>query len=191
MTDSRNEDVKILTALKLGNEDAFEFIFRKYNARIYNFALATLYNKSLAEDVTQNVFLSLWEHKRDIIPERNFSSYLFTIAKNLIYRETEKMLLTFKYENYLKNHFNEDDYSSEEKIDAGSLEELIIQLIQKLPETRKKIFLLHFNENLKNKEIAAKLSISEENVETQLKRSLDYIRKQIKNHIAVIALLYV
>jgi RNA polymerase sigma-70 factor (ECF subfamily) len=191
MSDSQNEDVKILTALRLGNEDAFEFIFRKYNARIYNFALATLYNKSLAEDVTQNVFLSLWEHKRDIIPERNFSSYLFTIAKNLIYRETEKMLLTFKYENYLKNHFNEDDYSSEEKIDAGSLEELIIQLIEKLPETRKKIFLLHFNENLKNKEIAAELSISEENVETQLKRSLDYIRKQIKNHIAGIALLYV
>jgi RNA polymerase sigma-70 factor (ECF subfamily) len=138
----------------------------------------------LAEDVTQNVFLSVWEHKADIMPERNFSSYLFAIAKNLIYRETEKIILAFKYEDYVKNHFAEEDYSSEEKIDADSLTELILQLIEKLPEARRKVFLLHFNGNLKNKEIAAELSISEKNVETQLKRSLDYLRKQLKNHVA-------
>jgi RNA polymerase sigma-70 factor (ECF subfamily) len=100
------------------------------------------------------------------------------------------MMLTVKYENHLKSHFTEEDYSSEEKIDADSLEELIIQLIEKLPEARKKVFLLHFKENLKNKEIASKLSISEENVEIQLKRSFDYIRKHLNNYMALMALLY-
>ncbi|MDR2087064.1 MAG: RNA polymerase sigma-70 factor [Dysgonamonadaceae bacterium] len=190
MSNSETSDVKILNALRLGNKDAFEVIFRKYNARIYNFALATLYEKNLAEDITQNVFLSVWEHRKNIIPEKNFSAYLFTVAKNLIYRETEKMLLTFKYESHFKSQFNELDYSSEEKIDADSLTGLILQLIEKLPEARKKVFLLHFNENLKNREIATKLSISEENVETQLKRSLDFIRKQLKNHINIMTWFY-
>ncbi|MDR0700653.1 MAG: RNA polymerase sigma-70 factor [Tannerella sp.] len=191
MSNSSNSDVEILNALKLGNKDAFELIFKKYHAKIYNFAWASLYDKSLVEDITQSVFLSVWEHKKDIIPGKNFSSWLFTIAKNLIYRETEKMMLTVKYENHLKSHFNEEDYSSEEKIDADSLEELIMQLIEKLPEARKKVFLLHFKENLKNTEIAAKLSISEENVEMQLKRSFNYIRKHLANYLSLMALLCV
>jgi RNA polymerase sigma-70 factor (ECF subfamily) len=191
MSNSSNSDVEILNALKLGNKDAFELIFKEYHAKIYNFVWATLYDKSLAEDITQNVFLSVWEHKKDIIPGKNFSSWLFTIAKNLIYRETERTMLVFRYENHLKNHFNEEDYSAEEEIDAGSLEELIMQLIEKLPEARKKVFLLHFRENLKNTEIAAKLSISEENVEMQLKRSFSYIRKHLANYLSLMALLYV
>jgi RNA polymerase sigma-70 factor (ECF subfamily) len=180
-------DVNLLNALKQGDENAFEVVFRRCYAKIYRFALATLYNKSSAEDITQNVFLSLWEHRKDIIPEKNFSAYLFTIAKNLVYRETEKMLLTFRYETHVKSHFCEEDYSSEEKIDAGSLEGLIIRLIEKLPEARRRIFLLRFTEDLINKDIAAKLSISEENVEKQVKRSLDYLRKYLKNYIAVMA----
>jgi RNA polymerase sigma-70 factor (ECF subfamily) len=190
MEGSYEIDVNILNALKQGNKNAFEVIFRKYNAKIYQFALATLYDKSLAEDIAQNVFLSVWEHRNDIIPEKKFSAYLFTIAKNLVYRETEKMLLAFRYETHIKSHLCEEDYSSEEKIDAGSLEELIVQMIEKLPEARRKIFLLHFKDDLSNKDIATRLSISEENVEMQVRRSLDYIRKHLKNYISVIALFY-
>jgi RNA polymerase sigma-70 factor (ECF subfamily) len=74
MSNSGNDDVEILNALKLGNKTAFELIFKEYHAKIYNFVLATLYDKSLVEDITQNVFLLVWEHKKDIIPEGNFSS---------------------------------------------------------------------------------------------------------------------
>ncbi|MDR1121166.1 MAG: hypothetical protein LBM08_09640, partial [Dysgonamonadaceae bacterium] len=71
-------DTQMLYLLKQGNESAFEAIFRKYNAKIYHFALNTLFDKSLAEDITQNVFLSLWEHRQDIIPQKNFQAYLYT-----------------------------------------------------------------------------------------------------------------
>jgi RNA polymerase sigma-70 factor (ECF subfamily) len=100
------------------------------------------------------------------------------------------MLMNFRYEEYLKTHFCKEDYQTEEKTDANSLEELIIQLIKKLPEARKKVFILHFTKDLSNKEIAATLSISEKNVEMQIRRSLDYIRRNLKNYIAAIALLY-
>jgi len=54
----------------------------------------------------------------------------------------------------------------------------------------RKIFLLHFTEDLSNKEIAKRLSVSEENVEMQVRRSLDYLRKHLKKYIASVALLY-
>ena len=184
-------DSKMLHRLKTGDEDAFEYIFRKYNGKIYHFAEATLYDKSLAEDITQNVFLSIWERRRDIDPEKNFQAYLYTIAKNRVYRETEKKLLAFRYREYIhKAQPDEEDSSTEETIHVRSLEERILRLVDKLPEARKKIFLLHFTEDLSNKEIAKKLSISEENVEMQMKRSLDYLRRHLKEYIALAALFY-
>jgi len=116
---------------------------------------------------------------------KNFQSYLFTIAKNAVYRETEKRILAYRYEEYIKKERPTDaDFSTEETIDADLLEETILRLIDKLPEARRKIFLLHFVEKLSNREIAEKLSISEENVEMQVRRSRDYLRKYLKEYIA-------
>lgn len=176
-----NIDFIMLHRLKAGDAGAFNFIFRKYKGKIYHFVLATLYEKNLAEDVTQNVFLSLWEHRQNIVPEKNFQAYLYTIAKNFVYRETEKWILASGYEEQIKKlHPGEEDFSTEETINANLLEETIIRLINKLPEARRKIFLLHFREDLSNKEIAKRLSISEENVEMQIRRSRDYLRKHLK-----------
>jgi len=181
---------EMLRRLKTNDRNAFEYIFRKYNGKIYHFAQATLYDKSLAEDITQNVFLAVWEHRKEIVPEKNFQAYLYTIARNLVYRETEKRLLAFRHKEEVNNgYFNEEDFSTEKIIDARSLEEMIFQLVDKLPEARRKIFLLHFTNDLSNKEIATRLSISEENVEMQVRRSLDYLRKQLKKHIAFVALI--
>ena len=183
-------DSEMLRRLNTGDGDAFEYIFRKYNGKIYHFALATLYDKTVAEDVTQNVFLSVWEHRKNIIPEENFQAYLYTIAKNLVYRETEKMILAFRYENYInKEYTDEEDFSTEKTIDANSLEEMIFRLVDRLPQARKKIFLLRFADDLSNKEIAQRLSISEKNVEMQMRRSLNYLQQRLKKYIALTAFL--
>jgi len=188
---SNSIDSETLHRLKSGDVDAFEDIFRKYNGKVYHFALATLYDKSLAEDITQNVFISIWEHRQDITSEKNFQAYLYTIAKNMVYRETEKMILAFRYQDYVTQLLlDEKDFSTEETIDAHSLEEVILRLIDKLPEARRKIFLLHFTEDLSNKEIAKRLSISEKNVEMQVRRSLNYLQRHLKEYIALAALIY-
>jgi len=179
---ANNIDSKTLQRLKAGDVDAFESIFRTYNGKIYHFVMATLFDKSLAEDITQSVFLSLWEHRQEINPEKNFQAYLYTIAKNRVYRETEKKVLASSYEEHIKKlRPNDEDFSTEETIDANLLEEAILRLISKLPEARRKIFLLHFAEDLSNKEIAKRFSISEENVEMQIRRSRDYLRERLKN----------
>ncbi|MDR0572913.1 MAG: RNA polymerase sigma-70 factor [Tannerella sp.] len=181
-------DITTLRLLKRGDEKAFEAIFRKCYAKIYHFVLNTLFDTMMAEDITQNVFLSIWEHREDIIPEKDFSAYLYRIAKNLVFRETEKIALSFRYENHFRQmHPDEEDFSTQETIDAHILEEIIYQLIDRLPEARKRIFLMHFKEELSNKEIAEKLSISVKNVEIQVSRSLNYIRKHLKSSSALLA----
>ena len=181
-----NIDIQTLNRLKQGEEKAFETVFKKYNAKVYNFVLSTLYNKNLAEDITQAIFLSVWEHRKNIDSQKNFESYLFKISRNMVYRQTEKMLLAYRYEEHIKMNASEEDFSLEENIEANSLEELIMELINKLPEARRKIFLLSLKGELSNREIAEQLSISEKTVETQIRRSLEYVRKKLKTHITMV-----
>jgi RNA polymerase sigma-70 factor (ECF subfamily) len=170
-----------LCLLKQGDEKAFEAVFRKYYAKIYYFVSNTLFDKMPAEDITQNVFLAVWEHRKNIIPEKDFSAYLYTIAKNLVFRETEKMLLSVRYENHIRQTRRDESYLfTPEIIDAYILEETVLRLVARLPKARKQIFLLHFEKKLSNREIAEKLSISVKNVEMQVRRSLNYIRKHLK-----------
>ena len=77
----------------------------------------------------------------------------------------------------------------EEKIDADSLRLYIDNLIEQLPLSRKEIFKLSRREHLSNKEIAARLSISEKTVETQLYRSLRFLKEKLSNdHLLAILL---
>jgi RNA polymerase sigma-70 factor (family 1) len=170
----------ILYRLIKGDTKAFEVIFLKYNAKVYNFIKSILYEKAQVQDLTQNVFLSVWENRKSIDPTKNFPAYIFTIAQNLVYRQTEKLLLAHRYEEHLQKDLSRTHISIEEEIEYQSLERLILELIEKLPPSRKEIFLLSRMQGLSNKEIAHKLAISEKTVENQISRSIQFLKKCLK-----------
>ena len=183
-------DNELLSCLSKGDPDAFEEIFCKYNAKVYNFILSTLFDKALAKDLTQNVFLSVWEHRESIDSTKNFAAYIYTIAKNMVYRQTEKMVLAHRYEEYVHKFQSSLENSVEEYINYQYVEELITELIKQLPPSRREIFLLSRQHGLTNKEIAQKLSISEKTVETQITRSIHFLKKHIKPNLNIAGILF-
>lgn len=98
-------DGNLLIDLKNGDEKAFETLFWEYNQHVYHFVYSLLYDKSMAADLTQNVFLKIWEKHETIDPEQNFDAYLFTIARNLVYKETENRLLSEKLTESLNDSY--------------------------------------------------------------------------------------
>lgn len=174
-------DKDVIVNLKNGNEEAFEALFWEYNTHIYHFVYSLLYDKSMAEDLTQNVFLKIWERREHIDVEQSFDSYLFTIARHLVYKETEKRLLSESLTEALQKQLSDGDTLMEDKIDAESLREYIDSLIEELPPARREIFRLSRKEHLSYKEIALRLSISEKTVDTQLNRALRYMRERLSS----------
>lgn len=186
-------DEDVLFRLKQGDESAFESIYWKYNSWVFNFIHSLLFDKSLAEDLTQTVFLKIWEKRESIDPELGFDSYLFAIARNLVYKETENRLQSELLSDTLKEHSANHDSLTEENIDADSLREYINNLIEKLPPSRRQIFQLSRHAHLSNKEIASRLSISEKTVETQLYRALRFLKQKLSEdpHLAILLLVLV
>lgn len=184
-------DAVVLKRLKEGDETAFESIYWKYNSHVFNFINSLLYDRILSEDITQSVFMKIWERRESIDLDKGFDAYLFTIARNMVYKETENRLLSESAFHALSQQQSDEDFLMEEKLDADSLRLYIDSLIEQLPLSRKKIFELSRKENLSNKEIAARLSISEKTVETQLYRSLRFLKQKLSDDHLLAILLFV
>lgn len=186
-------DAEVLLRLKEGDESAFDAVYWKYSSWVFNFIHSLLYDKSLAEDLTQTVFLKIWEKRATIDPELLFDSYLFAIARNLVYKETENRLRAEQLATSLQRIPFETDSLTEDNIDADSLRAYIDDLIEQLPPSRKHIFQLSRRQHLSNKEIASQLSISEKTVESQLYRALGFLKQKLSedSNLAILILLLI
>ena len=190
MEKNKQVDKEILIRLRKGDYAAFEELYWIYNRRLYNFVLSVLFDKSLAEDITQTCFLKIWENRKNIDEKKGFTSYLHTIAKNLVYRETERELLKSRFLSVLQERQQTPDDTTQETIDARLLQEHINELIEKLPPARKEVFIMSKLQGLSNKEIAEKLSVSEKTIETQVYRSIQFLKEHFKDYFILIGLLF-
>ena len=177
------DDRLLLQQIKEGNKRAFEIIYLKYSAKLYNFVTSILHDKTIAEDITQTCFLKIWEKRANIDIEKSFSSYLFTIARNDVYKEAERLVQASKYFEHIQTSTNEFDEDTINKINALFLESYIDKLIEKLPPARREIFILNRKHHLTNKEIAEKLNLSEKSVEVQIYRSLRFLKEHLKHYL--------
>jgi RNA polymerase sigma-70 factor (ECF subfamily) len=172
-------DRQLLQLLRLGDESAFEAVYWKYSAWVYNFFNVLLYDKSLAEDLTQNVFLKIWEKRETLNPDEHFEAYLFTIARHLAYRVTGDYPPTESLTASVHDRPENADISTEQEIETASLREYIDSLVEQLPPARREIYRLSRIHHLSNREIAERLSLSVKTVETQLYRSLQFLKTKL------------
>jgi len=177
MREKIEDDVALVKSLSKGNVLAFNTLFRKYSNRLYYFAFGYLKSEVESEEVVQEVFTKIWEKRSEIKQELSFKSYLFTIAFNII----RKHFRTKAYlSEYLKSGISSDqDMQTSEKITFNSLRSYISELIDKMPERRKEIFLKSRFEGLSIKEIAEELKISHKTVENHLTSALKFIRTNL------------
>ncbi len=172
-------DKALVKALQKGDVKAFNELYYKYHKKIFAFSLKFLKNKADAEDLIQKIFVIIWEKKENLNPEKSFNNYLFIIARNEIYDLLKKKALT----EYYNDQIISDTEHKEEDIETKKLVEVMYSLIEKMPERRRQIFLMNRDMGLTYKQIAKKLGITENTVDTQIRNSLNYLRKELPKYI--------
>jgi RNA polymerase sigma-70 factor (family 1) len=175
------DDKLIIKNLKEGDVLSFDNIFKKYNKKVYFFALSYIKNKEEAEDVVQEVFLNLWRYRDQINEYTVFSKYLFKITYNSTCKKFRKQASDKKHEEELMQNFIFEDNSTNLDIEYNNLLETANSFIEKMPSRQKNIFLLSINEQLTNEQIAQQLNISKKTVENYLAKAKTSLKKSLSN----------
>ena len=171
---------ELLEKLRAGDPFAFEVLFYKYRGKIKGFASRIVPTQIDPEEIVQEVFVRVWLKKETIEPNKNFQSFLFSMAKNLV---LDHLKSAVNRKLYLVGEHFQHDIITEEDVEITSwveAEEKMTILIQQIPERRREIFCLSRFEGLTYKQIAEKLNISENTVDSQIRNALTFLRKEFR-----------
>ena len=171
---SKNQDNELVVLLKEGSHQAFEKLYNRYKNRIA--FLCKNLSKEDAEEIVQNVFMTVWENRHQIDLQYSFSSYLFSIAKHQVYNTIrDKVAQKAFVEKYVQQseavEIMQDYDDSTEK-----MKEKMKRIINQFPDRQREIFKMSRTYKMTYKEIAEKLEISENTVDTSIRRSLNTLR---------------
>jgi len=165
--------------LKHGDIKAFDDLYNKYAARLYNFSLKYLKSVEEAEEVVQEVFLYIWDKRDGLKPDSSFNAYIFTIAYNNIKKHFNKKSRDNAIKDDLIYTLLQKENNLDKTIDYKFLLEKVELIINALPARRKEIFIKRKYDGLAVKQIAEELGISPNTVENQLASA----QKQILNEL--------
>jgi RNA polymerase sigma-70 factor (family 1) len=176
-TEICHNDCELLALLTQGDKEAFATLYRRHWKDLYDQVYKRLKNPQQAEDIVQDVFVSLWS-RRCLAEINNLPAYLHSAVRFRVFNYVERELAPDAF-------FEPFEFmlSSGSSADDRLIEKEMIRLIQlfakTLPEKRKKIFLMHISGNMNTREMADRLHIKQKTVQNQLGRALEGLKTRI------------
>ena len=170
-------DNHLLVLLQSGSADAFSTLFYRHHARVYQFALKLNLSGADAEEIVQETFCAVWINRLKIDPEQKFTNYLYGIARNQAHTVLRKKILFLHYLERLEIKSQISDHVADNRLNQKEIQEFFRHYLNRLPPRRREIFCMSRFDELTYREIALKLGISENTVDTQIRQALNFLRK--------------
>lgn len=181
----RNRELQIFSEMKSDSKESFNYFFDYYYSGLCIYANNFTGDLSTSEEVVQDVFVRFWEKRHSLTIENSVRYYLF----RSVYNQCMNHLKHKKVEqNYRKEKVEQAEFDPGEQwslYNEFELRHILDQAISKLPDRCREVFELSRFENLKNKEIAEKLGITEKTVENQITKALKVLRKELKDFLPI------
>lgn len=158
---------------KLESQKDLENIFTALNRQIYSYVyFRTGYSKEIAEDLTQEVFLRVWEKRRDFNSKKgNIRTWVYRIARNLVIDEYRKK------KNILNlNNLKEQSRGIEEEIIINDMQRYILKKMKKLNDGEQELISLYYIEELDLKEVAEIINKSYDATKMAISRALHKLK---------------
>jgi RNA polymerase sigma-70 factor (ECF subfamily) len=179
-------DLDLMSAFRAGDESAFDKLVKRHQVGLLNFFYRLVWDRSLAEDLTQEVFMRLYTHKKDYEPNVRFSIYLYRIGRAcwLDYRRRTKPELdgaqipagaapALTTPLPLRGEDTHDAARKDELADA------LVEAVAELPEEQMLVFVLSEVQGMRYQEIAETIGVSPAAVKTRMYQALKRLKDNL------------
>ena len=167
----------LVARLSNGDEQAFLALFHAHKNKLFQYSMRYVRCRAVAEDIVQDTFLKIWEHRSGLSSECSFGAYLFRIARNQIFNQFKKAAHHAAYEKFSADESLENlNHQTEWEVFSADYEEHLQKAVEQLPSQRQRIFKLSRTEGLSHEQIAQELNLSKNTVKVQINKALKTIR---------------
>lgn len=182
---------EIFLKLCHGDEGAFEYFFKKYYNRLYNYVFEILKDSLAAEEIVEELFFKVWEQRSHINIQTSPVAYLFRTAYNnsvnyIKHKKVEDKYLAYQSQRSIAELEKANNSFPLSTLIEKEFEVKLQKSLEKLPDQCRQIFVMSRIEGKKNQEIAENLQVSVNTVKTQLLRALTRLRKDLKQYFVVL-----
>jgi RNA polymerase sigma-70 factor (ECF subfamily) len=171
-------------AVRTGDAEAFEAMFRAYKNDLVAFAARLLGSREPAQEVVQEIFLRIWQQRELWEFAGALNSYLFRAARNGAISRLRHERIETRFRERVAHGSSLPVYGSrpdptDARVRAADLTAAIERAVSELPERCREVFCLSRYHHLSNAEVADVLGISVNTVEVQMTRALSFLRKRL------------
>ena len=193
MPDQADPDAALMLRVKRGDRVAFAELVEKYKQPLFNFIFRTLRDETESEDVAQTVFLQVYKSRARYQRTAKFSTWLFTIARNLCLNEIRRRS-RHPAESLEESHAEHDDQPQRQYEDKkiflptdealhGELARKIEEALAELPENQRTAILLCRQDELRYEEIAEVLDCSLSATKSLIHRGRETLKEKLKPYL--------
>lgn len=168
-------DDQLVAALAADDRGAFTELYNRYWHVLYQLACQKLRDKEMAEELVQELFISLWT-KRRTASIRDLKPYLFTALRFSIINHIESRLVHERFVAYYESFLRQPSTASVNTLELEDLTQAIETSLRNLPEKTQQVFRLSRFEQQTIPEIAQHLGLSEKAIEYHLSKALKTVR---------------
>lgn len=172
-----------MAALQGGDASALQRLYKAYSSKLYGFIYGAVKNHDDAEDLLQMVFIKIWDSRERLRTDTNFEAFLVTVARNTVYNFYRQRYNQRLLSEKMAKQDGKMEPPSDEQLIESELMELLNSLVEGLPPKRKEIFILNRFKGYTYREIGEMLGISENTVDTQMRKALEHIRTGLSKEI--------
>jgi len=172
-------DQELVALLRQGEHAAFTEIYSRYSALLYVYAFKLTADTDTTKDITQELFISLWDNKEVLELKTSLSAYLYTAVRYKFLKQVAHQKVKAGYTGKFLHTFESGINSTEDYIEERDLIKTVERLVSVLPPKMARAFILSKLEFKTHEEIARELNISEKTVKNLLSEGVKQIRPKM------------
>jgi RNA polymerase sigma-70 factor (family 1) len=184
LTGDVHDEGYLLTKLADGDALAFDELFHLYWDHVYSAALIMTKSTAIADDLAQEVFISVWKQRDQMGVMRNFKGYLYTNVKFMVHKKLRRIKVEEAYKNFLvtKHASNLLKPEQEESFDLKQLLATLEHGIAQLPAQQQCAFRLSREQGLSHEQISEVMGVSKKTVKDYIVRAIAYLRPYLRQY---------